>query len=237
MRAHRAGAFVRFAPVVAGFVLRPVSLRSLERLEAFEVDLVRGHFEDLAGFVWLHHPAFGQFAGIRRRLVVARLRFRLTARWPRTAQLLVFAGELLGAARGWRRLLGRGCAAAAWVATGGGRPATTEARLAAAVAEARAVLSRARRDWPAGDDSGAAAGLPCSFAAYVLNLVKGRHPQLTIDEILDMPLVELVQWLRALLHERNPRVELLDQDEARILAEALSAPLAEKTPAAQNSST
>lgn len=221
---HRSAAFVRYLPAVAGFRLRPVSLRSLERLAAFECDLGRGAFEDLAVFVWIHHPAFGQFAGVRRWLVTRRLRWRLTARWPRLAGLLLFAGKLLGACQGWRWLLGRLLLGLAWLVTGGGAAPDTAERLAAALGEARREFARARTDWPAGDDSGSAAALPCSFTAFVLNQVKGRHPQLTADEILDWPLVELVQWLRAILHERNPRQELIDATEAALLAEALSVP-------------
>ncbi|MDB5541767.1 MAG: hypothetical protein JWQ89_3494 [Devosia sp.] len=246
---HRSSAFIRYVPTVAGFRLRPVSLRSIERLAAFECDLRRGRFEDLAIFVWIHHPAFGQFAGLRRRLIIARLRWRLTPAWPRLGAFLVFAGKLCratartytgtaAAGNGVRRtgtvragvcwILARLFSAGAWLVTFG-RPPTTALRLATALAEARALYARAHTDWPAGDDSGSAAPLPCSFTAFVLNTIKGRHPQLTADEILDWPLVELVQWLRAIMHEQNPRQELIDSTEAALIAAALE-PSAEVSP-------
>lgn len=220
--AHRATAFIRYEPVIAGFRLRPVSLRSMDRMAAFGCDLARGSFEDLAIFIWVHHPAFGQFAGCRRRLVIARLRSRLTPRYPHLAGFFAFAGKLFTACGGVRAsLFGRPALALAWLLTLG-RPVTSEARLAAALVEARELMRIARTDWPAADDSGAAAPLPCAFAAYVLNLVKGSHPGLTADEILDWPLVELVQWLRAIIAEANPRAQQLDATEAALIAAELA---------------
>jgi hypothetical protein len=224
--AHRAAAFIRYTPTLAGFRLRPISLRTRDRLVAFGVDLNRGRFEDLADFIWLHHPAFGQFASIRRSLFIARLRFRLTPRYPHLGAFLVFAGKLLSAGSRWRRWAFAPVRAAAWLVTGGGQPVTGEARLAAALAEARALWTRAHFDWPAGDDSGAAPDPRCSFTATVLHALKGRHAELTADEILDWPMVELVQWWRALIAERDPRGTLLDATEARLLAEGLDDPAA-----------
>jgi hypothetical protein len=219
--AHRSSAFIRYVPTVAGVRLRPLSLRTRERVVAFEVDLARGSFEDLADFVWLHHSGFGQFAWLRRRIVVAGLRWRLTPRYPHFAGFCLFAGKLFTACGGVRaQLLGRPFHALAWLLTLG-RPPTSEARLAAAMAEVRALWRRAHADWPAGDDSGSAPRPVCSMAATVLNAIKGRHPGLTADEILDWPLVELVQWWRALIAEKDPRSPLLDAEEVRLLAEAL----------------
>jgi hypothetical protein len=178
LRAHRATAFLRYAPVIAGLRLRPVSLRSLELLAAFGVDLARGRFDDLARFVWVHHPAFDQFAALRRRLVFAWL-------WLRLAPPRAFA---------------------------------------AALAEAREQLTRARLDWPAGDDSAAGSPLPCAFSAYALDLWRARYPGSADAEVLDQPLVEIVQRLRAIIHATNPRAALLDATEAALFAAELPAP-------------
>lgn len=223
--AHRASAFIRYVPVVAGIRLRPVSLLTRERVIAFGVDLGRGNFEDLADFVWLHHPAFGQFAWFRRFLVVASLRWRLTPAWPRFGTFLVFAGKLLSWGATWRRAVFFPVRLAAWLVTFG-RPCSSRERLAVAMAEARALWGRANFDWPMGDDSGAAPDPLCSFAAAILHAVKGRHPALSSAEILAWPLVELVQWWRALLAEKDPRAALLNYEEARLLALELDAALA-----------
>ncbi len=221
--AHRTAAFIRFVPTVATVRLRPVSLRTRDRLAAFGVDLGRGAFEDLAGFVWLHHPAFGQFAWCRRLMIIAGLRWRLTPACPRLGVFLLFAGKLLSAGAPWRRWAFAPVRWAAQLVTFG-RPCSATERLAAAVAEARQLYAHAHFDWPAGDDGDDARDPSCSVAASVLHVLKGRHPGLTADEILDWPLVELVQWWRALLIERNPRITLLDLEEARLLAVELQDP-------------
>jgi len=172
---HRATAFIRYQPVIAGLRLRPVSLHSLDCLAAFHCDLGRGSFEDLAIFVWVHHPAFGQFAWFHRGVVYARLRLRLS----------------------------------------------TDAAFGAALEVAREQVLRARLDWPAGDDSDAGEAAPFSFAAQALDLFLARYPRFTAAEVLEWPLVELVQLMRAIIRAHNPRVQLMDSTEAAIIAAEL----------------
>src|SRR5688572_18063262 len=84
-RRYRCEAFVDYSPTVAGETIRPITLETYNALIAFGNAFVTGEaigFDDIANFVWLHHPSFGQFNREEKAQVTRRVFDALRPRFP-----------------------------------------------------------------------------------------------------------------------------------------------------------
>lgn len=203
----RCEAFVNYAPTVAGERLRPITLDSYNALVAFGNAFVTGEgigFEDVANFVWLHSPAFGQFAREEKAQTTRRVARALTPRFPTLNLLAAFFSQFP------RFRFLRHCV----------RPTEGELFMAA-VAEIRRLLIEATGDLPTSDGEGEP--LPFAFQAYVLNVFR-RDLGMAFDETRAIPLKQVAEHFREILHHASGgKAILLTRDEAAIWREYLKA--------------
>lgn len=215
----RSQAFIDYLPLVAGVRLEPVTLRSYNRLVAFESPFVCGGSVDFTAifvFCWCHYPSFGQFAEIERKRLMRAIWRRLNPRAPHLNLFLRFVAAFPGWQ--WVRRLCR---------------ATAEERFAEAVSEIRRLLAEALDDLPSNTADERDEPAPVAIQAQILNAFR-RGLSLPYSEIEAMPLKRLVQLLRetlyhaagksslALMHPREAAIwrEHLDRAQARITADA-----------------
>lgn len=201
----RCESFVDYSPTVAGETLRPITLQTYNRLLAFGNAFVTGEaagFEDVANFVWVHSPHFGQFNRRAKRETTRRVYSALRPAFPTLNGALATLSKFprLG-------LLG------AFVV-----PSESD-RLSAAAEEIRRLLKEATCELPVGDGEGEP--LPFAFSAYVMNLFR-RHLDIPFDETEQMPLRRLAQHLREVLrHISGGKALLLTRSEVEIWREHL----------------
>lgn len=200
-RVARDEAMVDYQPIVCGMVLLPVSLMSMSRLRAFGNAFVTGapaSFEDIANFVWIHHPDFGQFAREKKEAVTRACWRALHPRWP----LLNAIGHLYVTSKRFRwlrRFL----------------VPTAATRYAEAIDEIRRLLEEAWRDFPMADDENGEP-VPYAFEAYILNAFR-RELHMDFETVRAMPLRRVVQHLREIIHHSNPKtMTLMTRAEAAI---------------------
>ena len=212
VRRLRVAAFVDYAPVVCGLPLRPITLRSYTLLLAWRNAFVSGGpvgLKDIVQFVWLHSPAFGQFAHRARRRVARRV-------WWSLHPVLPAFNDALGI----MSLLPR----FRWLARF--RRATAAERSAAAVADIRRLVQEALHDFPAGDEE--ADPLPFALAPQLVSLLVRGYPG-ALDfrgarELVDtLPLCQLVEFVREVLHRLSQgRDKLLTPDEVLVWRDYLA---------------
>jgi hypothetical protein len=203
---RRCADFVDYAPVVCGLVLHPITLRSYTRLIVFESAFTTEAavtVEEIINFVWIHHPAFSQFAREEKAAVSRHVYRALHPRFPHLNQFF----RLVALHPRYR-----------WVHRF--TSPTAGERLAASAAEIRRLLAEALRDFPrsAGNDTPSPVPLP----AHMLNTLR-RGLDLTFSEIEQMPLRRLLQHLRELIHHADPSsVALISLDEEEIWIEHMT---------------
>jgi len=201
----RAEAFVSYSPVVAGERLNPITLGSYNALFAMRNGFVTGDgvgLVDVVNFVWLHHPAFGQFNRAEKRRVSRRVFSALSPAFP----AINGAVRVLAQFPGWRRLR--------WLA----RP-TAEERQTEAIAEIFRLLCEAQSDLPRGDGDGEP--IPFAMNAHLLNLFR-RELGMTFAETLALPLKQLAQHYREIIHHgSHGKAVMLTPAEAEIWREHL----------------
>lgn len=207
----RCEAFVDYAPVVAGERLRPITLGTYNALFAFGNAFVTGGaiaFEDIAGFVWLHHPNFGQFNRREKKAVTRRVYAALRPSFPNINGALAVISEFPRF-----KLLRR------FVVAHQGQ------RVGEAIAEIRRLISEAAGEMPRGDESGEP--MPFAQPAQVLNLFR-RYLGMSFEETRRIPMKQLAQHLRELAHHLSDgKAILLTPEEAALWREHLTAkPLA-----------
>lgn len=199
-RRLRCEAFVNYAPILAGTAIRPITLESYNHLLAFESPYVTGGepgLEDMFAFLWVHHPDFGQAHDRARRCALRAFLRHVTPRWPTLNGFIRFLAPF-PRFRFLRRFI---------------RPTHAE-RVAEVDAEIRRLLTEALGEFPSGpaDET----PLPFSFQAQVLNLMR-RELHLTFAETRALPLKQLAQHLRELIHTASAgRALLLTPEEAAI---------------------
>jgi hypothetical protein len=207
----RCEAFVEYTPEVCGLRLKPVTLDSFNALDAFGNAFFHGgaiKFEDIANFVWLHHPDFGQFNLEEKARVTCAVYRYLNPRFWRLNELVWFASTLPRFR--WMRHFRRPRAAD---------------RQSETVEEIRRLMLEAMSDMPAGDDDDhderSSEPMPFSFQAFILNTFK-RHLGLSFAETRALPMRQLAEHYRELLHHRsNGKALLLTREECKIWAEDL----------------
>ncbi len=225
LRTRRAAAFVDYAPEICGLKLRPVTLKTYTQLVAFGNGFVTGThagFKDIFQFCWIHHPEFGQFADEARLRVLAQVHAGLTPRRPQLNAVLAVVHPILMAAiaRGqWAKLL----IPFAWGCKKLREPSSAELT-ATAVVEIRRVLTEALQDFPIpGDD---ATPLPYSQKPLLVALITRAYPIdfATASQLVDeMPLKQLVEYLREMLHRlSNGKDKLLTREEAAVWSDYLA---------------
>ena len=199
-RRLRCEAFVEYSPVVAGQRLRPITLDTYNELLAFENAFVTGGapgFEDIFGFIWIHHPDFGQFAAKARRRCLRQVMRALEPRWPIMSMVARVLAPLprFGWLRGWIE------------------PTPNELATEAAE-EINRLLTEALCDFPSG--SGDGEPLPFGLQAQILNLMR-RELQIPFAETRRIPLKQLAQHLREIVHTNSQGKALqLTAEEAAI---------------------
>ena len=220
----RIAAFVPYTPTVCGFALRPLTLTTYTHLQGWGNAFVCGGpitFKDVAQFIWVHHPAFGQHAHRARRRIFRQTLARLTPHCPMINGLLhTFAPLLSGAARRspWYSPLPIVAALCR-----GLRQRTSAERFEAAVAEIREQVRQATHDFPAGgeDDKPLPHAL---FPQFVSLLVRGYDLDFTTARQLtaDLPLRQLMQFIREIIHRLSQgKDKLLTPQEAAVWADYL----------------
>lgn len=205
----RATAFVAYTPEVCGFRLKPVSLDSFNALDAFQNAFFHGgaiKFEDIANFVWIHHPEFGQFNRAKKTEVTCAVYRYLTPHFSRLNELVWFA-SVLPRFR-WMRHF---------------RRVRSSERQAETIDEIRRLMTEATADMPGGGDSenGDKKPIEFSFQAYLMNTFK-RHLGISFEDTRTMPMRQLAEHYREILHHvSNGKALLLTRKEAGIIAEEL----------------
>lgn len=207
-RALRCEAFVDYAPTVAGIRLRPITITSYNLLVATRNGFVTGAgvgVLDIINFVWVHHPAFGQFAHADKRRVSRAAYAAVCPAFP-AINALVRVAMTVPRFR-WLR----------WFA----RP-TAEERVEPITREIVRLLTEARGDFPTGDDGGEPA--PFANQAHLLNLFR-RELGMTFAETSALPMKQVAQHYRELIHHATAgKAVLMTPAEAEIWREHLQAP-------------
>jgi hypothetical protein len=205
-RRFRCEAFVEYSPIVAGEKLRPITLETYNALVAFGNAFVMGTeigFADIANFIWIHHPRFGQFNRKEKARVTRRVFDSLRPTFPN----LNAAARVLSQFPRFR-ILGR---------------LTTRSeseRVTEAADEIRRLIIEATQDLPTGDEKGEP--IPFAFQAYMLNLFR-RELGMSFDETRAIPLRQLAQHFREVLHNSSKgKALLLTASEAEIWREHLA---------------
>lgn len=215
----RTAAFVRYTPLVCGHRLTRLTLPTYTTLLAWKNAFVCGGpiaFKDLAQFVWLHHPAFDQFAEARRRAVFLAIDRALTPAHPILGPLARFATPQL-ARRGW---FVRQCArfTRRWLC-----PTAAELR-ADAIAEIRRLVHEATHDFPPGDDDGDPT--PYALQAQLVSfLLRGYDLDFhtAAELVATLPLAELNQYVREIVHRLSKgKASLLTPAEAAVWRDYLA---------------
>jgi hypothetical protein len=215
----RCEAFVHYSPVVAGLALNPITLGSYNALHAMRSAFVTGEpirFDDVANFVWLHHPEFGQFNREAKRRVTNAVRNALSPSFPAlnaTVRVLMQFPRF--------RFL-RAIA----------RP-TAEQLETEAIKEICRLVQEARRDFPKQDAEERGEPTPYATNAHFLNLFR-REFGMTFAETSALPLKQLAQHYREAVHVASKgKAILLTEEEAAIWREHLGPKVAEGTDAAR----
>lgn len=207
--AARVAAFVDYTPVVCGFRLEPLTLRTYTLLLSWGNPFVCGgpvEFAHLVQFIWVHQPDFSQFNQAGRRRVVRLLDRALSPRFPTLNRVCFF----LRAMPGWRwcRHLVR---------------ADATERRTEAVEECRRLVREALRDFPSpGDDAPPAicALMPQLVALFVRSY--GVDFFQAVSLVQQLPLRQLVQYLRESQHRLSlGREKLLTAEEAKVWSDYL----------------
>lgn len=210
---ERAAAMVSPTLTIApGLDLPPITLATWSRLVAFSSPFVTGGpitFTDLANYLWIHHPRFGQpldRATTRaKRDLTRRLHRYLEPRWPHLEAALRLWSLHPKFPRWLRRRLGpnRG------------------QRQADLIATIRQHIAAAWGDNPRATSADDGTPLPCAREAYIKNLFR-RELGLSFAETAALPLAQIVQHERALLvaHKGPHDLALLTREEEQIWIEA-----------------
>jgi hypothetical protein len=227
----RSEAFVDYQPCVCGLYLEPVSLRTYSRLLAFDSPFLWGgpvRAEDIAVFVWVHRPEFGQHAAKNRQNVFMAVMRALKPRFPAINEFLHLMLVLLkltakGSRWGWRGITARIISKLV---------TDSEAtRCQEAVATIRRLISEALIDFPKaseGDDEEAgqsnvtAQGPSVAMQAqFVDTLARDLH--FSPEEVETMPLRRAVQHYRYCLVASGAKgLALLHPEEAKVWREVLA---------------
>lgn len=204
-RRARCEAFVEYDAMVAGERIGPITLETYNSLIAFENAFVTGGsvgFDDIANFIWVHHPRFGQFNRAEKKRVTRRVFSALRPAFPTTNEVVRLLAQ-------FPRLRVLRCVV---------RPSAEE-RVAAVVTEIRRLLAEATDDLPTSDVGGEP--IPFAFQAYVLNLFR-RTLGMPFEETRRLPLRQLAQHYREIVHrESKGKALLLTREEAAIWREYL----------------
>lgn len=228
----RSEVFVDYTPRVCGIDLEPLSLKSYSRLLAFESPFLWGGpiaLEDIAVFVWVHRPEFGQHAVVARRRIFRRVAASIEPRFPRCNAvghlLLGLLQAQLPRSRNWslRRLAAK--ALQSWL-----RPPLSVG-YDSAVSEIRRLVAEALLDFPKSldaenEDAGRqlpAQGPSVAMQAHFINTLV-RDLGLRPIEIETMPLRRAIQHYRDCLVSKGVKgLALLHPEEAQVWREELIA--------------
>lgn len=218
-RQLRIAAFVDYAPFVCGIALQPVTLRSYNLLLGWNNAFVSGGAvtaKDIAQFVWLHHPEFGQFAEKSRRRVFRQIDSALRPALPGINALAhIFFPLVAGVAA--RRRFPVILSPLAFILRRIVRP-TAEERYHAAVAEIRRILNESLHDFPiSGDEDDP---LPYALSPQLVSLmVRGYGLEFETARRLvsELPLKELLEYIREVVHRFSKgKDKLLTAAQARV---------------------
>lgn len=239
----RCEAFVDYVPVVCGLTLNPVTLASYNRLIAFDNAFAGGgpvSVEAILGWVWVHHPEFGQMAAKAKERAFAQVWRALHPRFPNLNAFLLVVSTLPR----WR-----------WLRRF--TVATEQERFAAAVAHIRHLMDEALYGFPTPEDEeqaridreereadrremgtknirgehfidpeGYQAPPAIAFQAQILNTFR-RDYGMSYAETEALPLKRLAQLWREHMWTAAPDktgLRLMDRDEAKLWAAQLEEP-------------
>lgn len=235
----RCEAFVDYSPVVCGLALNPVTLTSYNRLLAFDNAFAVGTpvtLEAVLGWVWVHHPEFGQRAAKAKRRVFGEVWRALNPRCPNFNAFI----HLVSTLPRFR-----------WMARF--RVTTADERFGETVAHIRHLMDEALYGFPKGGDNeeerriedeereherlekeketGTSIpresqtfkpGVSVAFQAQILNTFR-RDYGMSYAETEALPLKKLSQLWREHLWTTSPDktgLKLMDREEAELWAQA-----------------
>ena len=208
----RREAFVPYRATVCGILLEPITLRTHALLVALGNGFVSaggGTIEDIANFIWIHQPDFGQLNRRGRRRVYRRVSRHFFPGLHRLNDLL----------RGLRPMLPLWSRRAITVATRD----TVDERFKAAISEIYRLLREAVEDMPIGERVDPEKTEPPLFAwqARIYNSLR-RTLNMPYGEAESMPLKQLAQLVRETIDHRSEGTAMQSPSrEAELIAEDL----------------